>query len=139
MYFSRRGLAHGIAILVAGSLCGCSTQTPTTPSSRAAAAPNPSPSVPRSVSGIVTNAGGACLAGAMVEVIAGQALGQKSAQVGPCDHWWPFNGFAFSNLTPGVPLTIRATAPGYLAREMTVTPDLQPVEFVLDPHPGSRP
>ena len=137
MYFSRRGLVPGIAIFVAVSLSGCSTQTPTTPSSHAAAAP--SPSLPRSVSGIVTNASGACIAGVMGEVIAGQALGQKSAQLGPCDHWWPFTGFAFSNLTPGVPLTIRATAPGYLAKEMTVTPDLQPVELVLDPHPGSRP
>jgi hypothetical protein len=115
-------------ILLAG-LYGCSSPTtPTTPG--AASAPV---SGPRNVFGVVINASGACLAGAVVEVIAGQAVGQKSAQSGPCDAWWPFNGFAFSNLTPGVSLTLRATAPGHATKDVTVKPDLQPVEVVMEP------
>ena len=123
-------LRHCCAVLLAGSLFGCSTPLPTTPSP--ASAPAPRESMARNVYGVVIDRSGACIAGATVEVIAGQGLGRKSAQSGPCDAWWPFNGFQFLNLTPGISLTLRATAPGHLAKELQVMPDLQPVEFLLD-------
>jgi hypothetical protein len=138
---SRVGITQRCAIFIAGifvavSLPGCSAQTPATPSPAGASPPRESPV--RTVYGVVIDGRGACIAGAMVEVIAGQAIGLKSAQSGPCDAWWPFNGFQFRNLIPGLSLRLRATAPGHLPKEMTVMPDLQAVEFLLDPLPGSK-
>jgi|SRR5687768_1317365 len=133
MIVNRARILHSCAVLLAGSLVGCSTQLPTKPSP--ASAPAPRESVARNVYGIVIDRSGACIAGAIVEVIGGQGVGRKSAQSGPCDAWWPFNGFEFLNLTPGISLTLRATAPGHMAKELQVMPDLQPVEFRLDAAP----
>lgn len=133
---TRHGIPHFLPVLLVVSLSACTGQIPSAPSS-SSTVPTPGESLARAVSGIVIDASGACIGGAIVEVVAGQAVGQKSAQSGPCDHWWPFNGFAFSNLTPGVSLTLRATAPGHVAKEMTVMPGVQNLEFLLEPLPGS--
>ena len=63
---------------------------------------------------------GICILGAAVEVIAGQGLGQSATQE-PCDIWW-VGGITFNNLTPGVEMTLRASAAGYVSEEKTVIP-----------------
>jgi hypothetical protein len=84
----------------------------------------------------VIEPGGACINGATVEVVSGQAVGQRVVQVGPCDHWWPFNGFTFSNLTPGILMKLRASAVGFVAQEVTAGPGQWDVEIVLQPLPS---
>ena len=65
---------------------------------------------------------GACIPGATVQVVAGQAAGNPVTQETPCSVWDYAGGVEFHNLTAGLPMTLRATAPGYAAEEKTITP-----------------
>jgi hypothetical protein len=102
-------------------LFGCSQestqQSPTVPSP-------PVETAPKSVDlrGIVINPGGGCIEGAIVEVVSGQALGQKVTQSTPCSHWESGGGFIFTDLTPGVTMTLRASAQGWGTQEKIVVP-----------------
>jgi hypothetical protein len=87
----------------------------------------PSPPVetaPRLVNllGIVIDPHGDCVEGVIVEVVSGQALGQKVTQSTPCDRWDFGGGFIFKDLTPGVAMTFRASAPGWVTQEKTFVP-----------------
>jgi hypothetical protein len=77
---------------------------------------------------VVNNSGG-CIPNATVEVIGGQALGQRLEQSTPCDVWDVQGGFLFRDVLPNVAMTLRATASGYAAVEET---------FVPLPGPGYR-
>ena len=81
--------------------------------------------------GMVVNESGGCIVGATVEVVRGQGLGQSITQTTPCDAWGYSGGFIFSNLTPGVEMTLRAAASGYASPEMTVVPSTGPQTAVL--------
>ena len=110
-------------------LFGCSqdsTQSPTVPSV-------PSPPVQIALQlvnlrGVVVNPGGSCIEGASVEVVGGQAVGQKVMQSTPCDAWDDYfsGGFTLKDLTPGVAMTVRASAPGWGTREKNAVPFLGP-------------
>ncbi len=73
---------------------------------------------------------GRCIEGAIVEVVAGQGIGQRKAQETPCDAWSD-GGVLFTDLTAGVPMTLRSSAPGYGAQEKTVIPSSGPFTVVL--------
>ena len=120
-----------LALTVLGMLMllGCSAE-PTPPTAPTAAptvpaSPPPNPAPQPSTGGavwlMVAESSGICILGARVDVIAGQAVGQTAAQDHPCNIW-DLGGIEFKNLTPGTALTVRASAPGYLTREMTVVP-----------------
>ena len=51
---------------------------------------------------MVVDEGGACIAGATVQVVSGQAVGQSTTQITPCDAWSYGGGVTFHGLTPGV-------------------------------------
>ena len=92
------------------------------------------PVTPVSLWGMVVNEGGVCIVGATATVVAGQGLGRTITQATPCDAWGYGGGFTFKDLTPGVPMTLRASAPGYLEAERTAVPSAGPqtaFEFVL--------
>jgi hypothetical protein len=73
--------------------------------------------------GVVVDNSGVCISGATVRVVRGQAVGDSTVQrTGDCNAWEAADGFAFTMLTPGVPMTLRASAPGYVAREVTAVP-----------------
>jgi hypothetical protein len=72
--------------------------------------------------GFVVDASGVCVEGAAVQVVRGQRVGETVAQRTPCTAWDYDNGFEFRPLTPGVSMTLRASAPGYVAREVTIVP-----------------
>ena len=102
-------------------LFGCSPdstqQSPTVPSP-------PVETAPRLVNllGIVIDPHGDCIEGVIVEVVSGQALGQRVTQSTPCDHWDTGGGFIFKDLTPGVAMTLRASAQGWGTQEKIVVP-----------------
>jgi hypothetical protein len=75
---------------------------------------------------MVINETGACIVGATVQVVRGQGLGQSITQTTPCDAWGYDGGVIFKDLTPGVEITIRASASGYAAQERTVFPSAGP-------------
>jgi hypothetical protein len=58
------------------------------------------------------------------ELMSGPAFDETS-RPDVCDVWWVYGAF-FRNLTAGIPLTVRASAPGYLPEEMAVLPTLDP-------------
>jgi hypothetical protein len=119
-----------LAILV---LVGCSGDTapPTALSPSPTPSPTPTPGSSASLWVIVIPAGGsgACIVGAKVEVVAGQAVGQSGTMPDVCDVWW-VNGAFFTGLTPGVAMTVRASAPGYVAQERAVMPSPNPGTLV---------
>jgi hypothetical protein len=86
--------------------------------------------------GMAVHASGVCIDGATAAVVRGQRLGQRVEQRTPCDAWAYDGGFIFKDLTPGVEMTLRVSAPGFTMQEKTVIPFGGPqtaVLFVLSP------
>ena len=76
--------------------------------------------------GVVIDDFGGCLEGVTVSVIAGQARGRSVVQATPCGMWDYGGGFLFKHLMPGEPMTIRASAPGYVPKDTTLVPTSGP-------------
>lgn len=78
---------------------------------------------------------GLCIADATFEVISGQgSSGDIIRQETPCSVWDYGGGITLRNLTTGVAMTLRASAPGYNTVERSLFPKLAGTvdEFVLD-------
>lgn len=80
---------------------------------------------------MVVDPSGACIPGATVQVVAGQAVGDPITQQTPCSVWDYAGGVEYHNLAAGVSMTFRATAPGYAVEEKTITPFAGP-QTVID-------
>ncbi len=109
---------------------GSSPTSPTPPPPQVTPAPEPAP--PALVPGpalpgvlwvmVFSGTSGICLPEATVEVIVDGTVIQSGRQKAPCSPWdYGDEGILFVNL-PVVQLTLRASAPGYAAGEITVTP-----------------
>ena len=70
---------------------------------------------------LAADGGGACIKDATVRLVSSQGEGQALVQDTPCDVW-SSGGFEFKDLTPGVAITIRASAPGYGMKDTTFVP-----------------
>ena len=117
-----------LTALLTLTLLGCSGESARrTPSAPDPPAP-PAPTSLASFSGMVLDESGACIVGATVQVVRGQQLGQSITQTTPCSYWDYDEGFRFTDLTPGVEMTLRASAPGFVAQEATVVPSGGPQE-----------
>ena len=120
------------SILAALILSACSGESgPRTPTGPASSQPpTQTPRAPGAAStflwGMVVDESGVCIPGATVLVVRGQRAGERLAQTTPCGAWDYDGGFLFENLTPGVEMTIRASAPGHADDERTITPSAGP-------------
>ena len=127
-------MTTALKVLSALTLLGCSGENPyrlpTYPEPPPDLPPGQSPS-PTSIWGMVVDETGVCIPGATVAVVKGQGLGQSITQRTPCDAWAYDGGFIFSNLTPGVAMTLRSSAMGDAAEEKTVVPHSGPQMAVL--------
>lgn len=110
-----------LAILTTVALMGCSSDTHS-PAPMPSARPAPPSSGEALVWGLVVDESGVCVAGATARVVRGQRLGEVVSQETPCDAWDYSGGFMFRNVAPGVEMTIRASAPGYVDEERSITP-----------------
>jgi len=121
-----RGSKMKLAVFysLALTMIGCSVErTPTAPNPPlTTASPIPIPGASTSVSGFVIDSTGACIEGAIVEVVRGQAQGQQTIQETPCSAWDYGGGFEFKDLLPGLEMTLRASAAGWSTEEQTVVP-----------------
>jgi hypothetical protein len=108
---------------------GCSDGLTSDPDTPGPLTPGPAPLA--QVWGMVVDENGVCIPNATVRVVQGQALDTSAAQTIPCDAWAYDGGFLLRNLTPGLSMTIRASAPGYLSLTKTITPSLGPQTAVL--------
>ena len=128
--------------LIALTLVGCSPPAPSSPS------PNPTtptldspspPGPPAATNGwiwaMAVERTGACIADATFEIVSAQGpSGDIIRQETPCSVWDYGGGIMLRNLTTGVAMTLRASAPGYNTVERSLFPKVGgTVEaFVLD-------
>jgi len=118
-----------LALLATMFLPGCTEAAPSAPSPL----PQGGGSSQTSVWGKVIEESGSCILNARIEVVQGQRLGETMTQDTPCGYWDYAGGFEFKNLTPGIGMTLRASAPGYVAKDVTVVPARSGVYLVLFP------
>jgi hypothetical protein len=122
-----------VAIAISAAACGGGNPTSPTSSLPVSHAPEPPPPAPvpapePALTGILwvmvfPGISDICLPDATVEVIADGHVIQSGRQQTPCSYWdyGADEGILFEHL-PVVPLTLRASAPGYVTGEITVTP-----------------
>lgn len=113
-------MKFALTILAIVTLPGCSQD-----SARLPTAPAPASAF---VWAMVVDETGGCIDGATLQVVRGQGVGQTLAQSLPCAIYDYGGGALFEDLTPGVAMTVRASAPGYADLEKTLIPisGLQP-------------
>lgn len=135
-------MKFAVAALVAFTHIGCSPAAPSPPSSNPTTrtSDSPSPTVPPPATNgwiwaMAVDRSGLCIADATFEVISGQgSSGDIIRQETPCSVWDYGGGITLRNLTTGVAMTLRASAPGYNTVERSLFPKLAGTvdEFVLD-------
>ena len=124
----RAALLFGTATSVL-SLLACVDGRPTLPSNPSPSGPIGSPGSPNPEAGptgllfgMVIDEFGGCIEGATVLILAGQNVGRTIVQQTPCDAWGYYGGFLLEDLTPGVGVTLRASAGGWTTQEKTFLP-----------------
>ena len=137
---TRDAMKSALTILGAVALWACTQPEPSGPilsgpiDSLPANPPSNPPTANAWVWAMVIDSTGACIRGATVQVVAGQAIGDPVAQK-PCSVWDYSGGVELHNLISGVPVTLRATAPGYAAQEKTDIPFGAAQEAIIfEPH-----
>ena len=127
-----------MAIVVALTFVGCSPAAPSpsspTPAIPASASPSPPAATYGWVWAMAVDNSGACIADATFEVVSGQGpIGDIVRQETPCSVWDYDGGVNLRNLTIGVAVTLRATAPGHNTVLRSVSPKVSATveEFVL--------
>lgn len=69
---------------------------------------------------------GACIDGAMIEIVSGPGTGFSGKQSAQCSVWEPWAGLFLYGLVVAEPIIIRASAPGYGSAESTFHPSADP-------------
>jgi hypothetical protein len=118
--------------LMLTALCACTSDHLTNGVDGESPLP-PGPGPLAVIQGMIVRDDGACIDSASVRVVQGQSLDRSAAQRTPCDVSTGKGGFVLTDLTPGLPMTIRATAPGYLSLDKTITPTIPPLSLVMFP------
>lgn len=133
MRLAERSIVRTLCIAALTTVAGASCHDATEPAPFGpAVGTEPSiPSGPAFLWVMVVASSGICLEGATIEVVSGQRAGEKITQKTPCDAWSYDGGVTFQNLTAGLPMTLRATAPGYSVQEQTIVPASGPQTSVL--------
>lgn len=127
-------MRFALTVLTTLTLFGCSGESalptaPTSPVSPLSPLP-PTSGASAWLWAMVVEESGICIADATIQVIAGQGVGQIATQNESCDAWSD-GGVMFKDLTPGVEMTLRASASGYAPQEKAVVPTLGPQTAVI--------
>ena len=72
---------------------------------------------------MVIDQDGKCISGARLTVVRGQDSGTVVTPDPDCDVWAYSGGYTFTNLTPLVPMTLRASAADFADNEQTISPE----------------
>jgi hypothetical protein len=130
-----------LTVLAALALLACSQESallvPTAPIDAPLPPSQPPPPAANQrtfVWAIAVDESGGCVENASIEVIRGQLAGQRREVAPPCGYWDYGGGALFSDLIPGVEMTLRLTAPGCKPQEKKVLPFVGPqTAFVFSP------
>jgi len=74
---------------------------------------------------VISNSG-ACIDGAVIEIVSGPGTGFSGKQSAACSVWDPWAGYFLYGLVVAEPIIIRASAPGYGIAESTFYPSADP-------------
>jgi len=132
---SPRQIVAAMAVLLTIS---CNGESPTAPTAQP---PTGAVSPASFVSGVVFSSSGACVPGAVVELLDGPKAGLKSTQK-DCDVAGD-GGYVFRDL-PNIPVRVRASRDGYQSQENTIPPaaensNYRQLNFNLAPVPAANP
>lgn len=107
-------------VMISLLLLGCNGNSPTEP-------PLPPPATTGFVSGTILVNTGACLPGAVVEILDGPRAGDRVTQ-NQCGGAWDGAppGFSFTSVPVSVPVRVRASKQGYRSKEETFLPTTFP-------------
>jgi hypothetical protein len=73
-----------------------------------------------------------CIESATFEVVSGQdALGTVITQQTPCSVWDYEGGVTFKDLTPTIPMTLRASAAGYKTTEQSIRANVRSGQAII--------
>ena len=110
-------MRHASRLLAVVILAGCAEAAAPT------VAPTVAPYTGAFVQAVVVARDHGCVPDATVRVLGGQLVHDSLTQVTRCGPWDDTgSSFYFRGLIPGVAVTLRASAPGYVAKELTVLP-----------------
>ena len=110
-------MRYSAMFLAAATLLGCGGEG----AGPTAISPVDAPPLRTFVFGFVLGDDSFCIKQATVSVVSGQGAGKTLVQDPNC-YLWGDVGFQFKDLTPGVAMTIRVSAPGYATKDTTVVP-----------------
>jgi predicted small lipoprotein YifL len=130
----RSAMRFALLAVVIFTLAGCSRggSLPTVPAPIPAPTdPSPDPAKPSELTFVwvvvTEEAGsGACIRNASVEIVSGPGLGSRIEQNDDCSYWDPDYMASFQRLPAGANVKLRASAPGYATKELTVIPKTGP-------------
>ncbi|MDQ6801986.1 MAG: hypothetical protein M3041_14250 [Acidobacteriota bacterium] len=126
-----RGQFSGAALVLL--LLSCNGDSPTAPRAQPPAQTEPPAAATGVVSGFVLDPSGVCLPGAVVEVLDGARVGDKSTHKGVCGAWdYGVEGYSL-RLPDGIKVRLRASKAGYRSKEETVLAPAGRADFVLTP------
>ena len=107
-----RPVLRSISLIVLLLLVSCDGDSPT--------APPAGGSRTGFVSGFAHVSSGACLPGAIVEVLDGPRAGARVTQADPCGSVWDYSGgYSFGDLPANSNVRLRASKSGYVTKEST--------------------
>jgi hypothetical protein len=110
-------MRYSLMLLATTTLSGCGGEG----AAPSAVASVDAPPLRTRIFGSVLGADGFCIAQATISVVSGQGTGQTLAQNPNC-YPWGDDGFEINDLTPGVAMTLRVSAPNYVTKDTTVIP-----------------
>jgi len=130
---SSSALFFGVLLLLS-----CNGNAPTEPRTQTApptqTTPPPQTTQSGTVWGYVQNSTGACITGAVVEVLDGPLAGAKSTQWFECGDVWEGGAYVFRDLPVNTSVRLRASKEGYRSQEMTAYATALPAQanFLLE-------
>lgn len=133
---ARSSGALSFSVVMVLVVLSCGRNSPTEPQTQTMpptqTAPQPTPS--GVVWGFVKNSSGACIPGAVVEILDGPSAGGKSTQWDECGDVWDGGAYVFRDLPLNTKIRLRASKEGYRSQEITAyagsNPD--PSNFLLE-------
>ena len=135
---ARSSVALSFSVVMVLAVLSCGRNSPTAPLTQtippSQTTPPPQQMPTGEVWGFVKNSSGACIPGAVVEMLDGPLAGGKSTQWDECGDVWDGGAYIFRDLPVNIKVRLRASKDGYRSQEITayVASNPDPSNFLLE-------